>query len=550
MAQARLEVTDQLGRRIVQIEKDPFAIGRRVTSDLHLPSGEVSRDHAEIVSTDEGFEIRDRGSRYGTFINGDEVKERRLKHGDRVKLGRSGGAELVFMLSDAPVEDTRSVSAVGEMHQVAVLLEGLRALSSGKVLDEVLALVLDSAISVGGAERGFIMLTGDEDELDFKLGRSRDRVTLPGTSFKTSRKIPEEVFRTGQARIEADLLEGDLAAQHMGTVALGIRNVLCMPLRLVRYVESVESTTEDKRVGVLYLDSREKGTLMASGTRETLETLAAEAAVAIDNAQLYSTALEKARLDQEMATAAQIQQALMPEASRTGGFFDAAAEMLACRSIGGDFFEYMDLPDGGFGFALGDVSGKGPPAALLGALLQGNLEAQAASASGPAVALSNVNAALVNRGIEARFVTLFYAVLKPDGQLTFCNAGHNPPFLVGRNGVSRLETGGMPLGLFEGAPLDEETVTMEPGDFVVTFSDGVSEAFNEAGDEFEDARILESIEGASGRDAQTQLVHLFSDVKTFTAGAAQTDDITVLVVSYRGTTDEPAAGTGTDSPDN
>ena len=505
-----------------------------MTSDLHLPSGEVSRDHAEIVGVDGGFEIRDRGSRYGTFVNGAEVKEHRLSHSDRVKLGRSGGAELVFLLSDAPAEEDRRSVAVGEMHQVAVLLEGLRALSSGKVLDEVLALVMDSAISVGGAERGFIMLAGDDGKLEFKLGRSRDQTTMPGTMFKTSRKIPEEVFQTGQARIEADLLEGDLAIEHQGTVALGIRNVLCLPLRLVRYVDTVESTTEDKRVGVLYLDSREKGTLMSSGTSETLETLAAEAAVAIDNARLYSTALEKARLDQEMATAAQIQQALLPEANHAGAFFDAAAEMLACRSIGGDFFEYVDLPDGGFGFALGDVSGKGPPAALLGALLQGNLAAQAAFASGPADALSNVNSALIHRAIAARFVTLFYAVLTPDGHLTFCNAGHNPPFLVGRNGVRRLETGGMPLGLFEEAPLEDETVVMEPGDFVVTFSDGVSEAFNEAGDEFEDARILESIEGAGGRDAQTQLEHLFSSVKTFTAGAAQTDDVTVLVVSYRG----------------
>jgi len=326
MVQAKLDVTDQLGRRIVQIEKDPFAIGRRVTSDLHLPSGEVSRDHAEIASAGDGFEIRDRDSRYGTFVNGEEVKARRLKHGARVKLGRSGGVEFVFLLSDAPAEEDRSVSAVGEMRQVAVLLEGLRALSSGRVLDDVLALVIDSAISVGGAERGFIMLVGDENELEGKLGRSLDRVTLPGTSFKTSRKIPEEVFRTGQARIEADLLEGDLAARHEGTVALGIRNVLCMPLRLVRYVESVESTTEDKRIGVLYLDSREKGTLMSSGTRATL---AAEAAVAIDNAKLYRTALEKARLDQEMAMAAQIQQALLPAPRRTGAFFDAAAEMLA-----------------------------------------------------------------------------------------------------------------------------------------------------------------------------------------------------------------------------
>ena len=171
--------------------------------------------------------------------------------------------------------------------------------------------------------------------------------------------------------MEADLLDGDLANQHIGTVALGIRNVLCVPLRLVRYVESQESVTENRRIGVLYLDSREKGTLLSADTRETLDTLAAEAAVAIDNAQLYRAALEKARLDQEMATAAQIQQALLPTRSRAGAFFDAAAEMLPCRSIGGDFFEYIDLPDGRFGFALGDVSGKGPAAALAWRLAAG-----------------------------------------------------------------------------------------------------------------------------------------------------------------------------------
>ncbi len=109
------------------------------------------------------------------------------------------------------------------------------------------------------------------------------------------------------------------------------------------------------------------------------------------------------------ATAAQIQQALLPTRSRTGRFFDAVAEMLPCRSIGGDFFEYIDLPDGRFGFALGDVSGKGPPAALLGALTQGSLAAQTAVASGPAAALARLNTALVRRAIEGRFVALFHA---------------------------------------------------------------------------------------------------------------------------------------------
>ena len=544
MASPRLDVTDEHGRRVVPVDKDPFTIGRRIGSDLHLTNGDVSRAHAEITAVDESFRISDRGSRHGTFVNGEAIAEHRLAHGDRVRLGQRDGAEFVFLSDDEGAADGPSErAAVNELHQVAVLLEGLKALSSGKVLDDVLALVVDSAIAVSRAERGFIMLAGDDDRLEFKLGRSRDQATLPGDTFQTSRKIPEEVFRAGRSRMETDLLDGDLAGQHMGTVALGIRTVLCVPLRLVRYVESEETATEDRRIGVLYLDSRTKGTLLAPETGATLDALAAEAAVAIDNARLYRAAVEKARLDQEMATAAQIQQALLPTRSRTGPFFDAVAEMLPCRSIGGDFFEYIDLPDGRFGFALGDVSGKGPPAALLGALTQGSLAAQTAVAAGPADVLSRLNSALVRRAIAARFVTLFYAQLDPDGTLTFCNGGHNPPFLVdGRGEVRRLETGGLPMGLFDGLPFLEESVRMEPGDFLVLFSDGVSEAFDPDDAEFEDARILESIAGAPSREAPAQLAHLLSNVKKFTAGAPQSDDVTVLVVAYRGLAPSLAEG--------
>ena len=138
MSQGQLEVTDVLGRRIVTIERDPFTIGRAAGSDLHLPSAEVSRDHAEIVSEADGYAIRDRGSRYGTYVNDDAVEVRPLVHGDRIRLGRSGGAEIVFLLSGADPALERGSGAVGDLKQVAALLEGLRALSSARVLDDVL----------------------------------------------------------------------------------------------------------------------------------------------------------------------------------------------------------------------------------------------------------------------------------------------------------------------------------------------------------------------------------------------------------------------------
>ncbi|HXH07840.1 MAG TPA: SpoIIE family protein phosphatase [Vicinamibacterales bacterium] len=535
MAAATLEVVDALGRRLVRVERTPFTLGRRETNDLRLHGSEVSREHAEIVADGPRFVLRDRRSRYGTFVNGEAVTECVLAHGDRIRLGRAGGAELVFLLTEKPVAEPRTTtSAIGDLRQIAALLEGLRALGSGRVLDDVLALVLDSAIEVGGAERGFIMLAGERDELEFKLARGRGRVTLPGASFATSRKIPEEVFRTGNARIVADLLEGDLASVHLGTVQLGIRNVLCVPLKLVRYVDRAEQSGEERRIGVLYLDSREKGTLLTGATRAALETLATEAAVAIENARLYRETLEKARLEQEMRIAAEIQQALWPKATHAGPFFRAAAASIPCRSIGGDFFDYVALGDEAFGFALGDVAGKGPPAALLSALMQGIFAAQALSTLGPAATVRLINTALCKRGIESRFVTLFYGVLRPDGTLTYCNAGHNPPFVFTGGRVVRLETGGPIVGLFDQVAFDEAVVALAPGDLVVVFSDGLSEAASPDGEEFGEGRLLDVLHEARAREPEAVLERLFAGVRAFSHGAVQADDLTAMVLRYEG----------------
>jgi sigma-B regulation protein RsbU (phosphoserine phosphatase) len=538
MPEPRLEVNDSLGRRIVPIATASFAIGRRDSNDLRLAGSEVSRDHAEIVADGDGHLLRDRGSRYGTFVNGEAVTEHRLAHGDRVRLGRSGGAELVFLCEDTgPTVEKATTTAVSDLRQIAALLEGLRALGSGRVLDEVLALVLDSAIEVSGAERGFIMLSGDDGRLEFKLARARGRISLPGSRFETSRKIPEEVFETGEGRIVADLLDGDLANVHMGTVALGIRHVLCVPLRLVRYLDREELQSHDeRRIGVLYLDSREKGSLLSTSTRAALDTLATEAAVAIENARLYRETLEKARMEQEMRIAAEIQRALLPHAAHVGAYFEAAAATLPCRSIGGDFFDYLELPDDKFGFALGDVAGKGPPAALLSAMIQGILSAQAPATIDPSPTITRVNQALIRRAIENRFVTVLYGVLHADGRLSYCNAGHNPPVLLGASGVRRLEAGGPIVGLFEFASFEDEVVQLEPGDWLVVFSDGVSEALSASGDEFGDDRIIECVTTLREATPKAMLEGLFARVREFTAGAAQSDDVTALVLRYRGPT--------------
>jgi serine phosphatase RsbU (regulator of sigma subunit)/pSer/pThr/pTyr-binding forkhead associated (FHA) protein len=529
----RLVVTDALGRRIVAIDKPLFTIGRRSETDLRLPGADISRVHAEIVLDNGSCIIRDKQSRFGTFVNGERMTERELAHGDQIRLGQAGDTEIVFYVDEEGHSQEKSaISAATELRQMAALLEGLRALGSGRVLEDVLTLVLDSAIDVTGAERGFIMLA-NRDELEFKLARARGKVTLSGKTFETSRKIPEQVFSTGQQTIVEDLLDGDLAQLHTGTVALGIRQVLCTPLRLVRFVEKAEQRGADESIGVLYLDSRDRG-LKSQSAQSALETLAGEAAMAIENARLYKEVLEKAKFEQELKVAAAIQQSLLPPGNRDGAFFSTAAASVACRAVGGDFFDYVDLPSSQFGFIVGDVAGKGSPAALLAAAVLGMFSAEATYQKSAAELITRLNHGLFRRAIEARFLTTFYGILGKDGSLTYCNAGHNAPMLVSTSGVRRLETGGVVLGLFDHAAFDEETVTLQAGDLLVTFSDGVTEAMNPAGEEFTDERLIAAIQAHKSKPLKDVIECVLNDVRTFCAGATQSDDITLVMVRFNG----------------
>ena len=510
-----------------------FRIGRKSESDLRSVGTDVSREHAEIVRLDDGrFVLKDRGSRCGTFVNDEQITERPLHHRDKIRLGRSGSAQMTFLVDDAAESHVSRASKVIDFRPLTTLLDRLRGLGSSRVLEEVLVLVMDSAIDATGAERGFIMLASPKGELEFKIARARGSVTLSGGSFATSRKIPQDVFETGRDRIVADLRESDFARQHLGTVALGIRHVLCTPLRVVRYLEQSSGDLEQRPIGVLYLDSREKGQLMSAAARNALEAVAGEAASAIESARLYREATEKARMERELLLAAEIQRALLPEAMQSGPHFDVAAASIPCRSIGGDFFDYFNLADGRFGFTLGDVAGKGPSAALLTAMIQGAFAAQVASTDSPAALLAHINRTLIRRAIQSRFVTVMYGVLGADGRLTYSNAGHNPPILVGRNGVRRFETGGLILGLFPHATYEEETVQLEDGDTLVVFSDGVTEALNEAGDEFGEERLLECVGEHLGCATDVLLDRILATVRNFAASATQNDDVTALVLRY------------------
>src|SRR5215831_1523283 len=540
MTVARIETEENGRRKTYVLNKDKFSIGRKPQNDLIFNLGDVSREHAIIEAAGEKFVIKDLGSRFGTFVNEKRVEESPLVHGDRVRVGSSPQTQFVFKLGETTgmgkerTTQTSSISApiVGDLRQVTLLLEGLRAMGSGRVLEEVLAIVLDSAIDLAGAERGFVMLASAANQLEFKLARGRGGKTLVAEGMVVSHVITDQVFKDGLAVVREDLLDAALKGKHDQTLVAGIRAAICVPLRLAMGDVAFPTPADVRTIGVLYVDSSQRAGFISPATRAALEAVADQAALAIQNARLFKEAAEKQRMEQDLLRAAEMQLSLLPARLHTVGPLEVAGNTLPCRSVGGDFFDYFDAAGNLFVFAVADVSGKGMPAALLAAQTQGIFSTRAEVMESPAQVMSQVNRTLSRRATKG-FVTMACAVLDGGGKLLTCNAGRNPPLVLRADGkIDVLEEGGLMLGPFENASFGEQATELGPGDSVVIYSDGVTECTDASGEFYGEERVYECLRECQGMTANALLERIFRSVSEFSGDAPQADDITVLVVRY------------------
>ncbi len=242
--------------------------------------------------------------------------------------------------------------------------------------------------------------------------------------------------------------------------------------------------------------------------------------------------LEKLRLEQELKTAAAVQAALLSRTLHTVSFCEAAGDSIPCRTIGGDFFELMELPSGNLAIALGDVSGKGPAAALLAAMIQGMLAVEAQAQTNPATVMLRLNRALLGRGLGAQYATLVYGVLSPDGKFTYCNAGHNPPILFSADRMLRLNTGGLVVGAFPDVKFEEEVVQMQDQEIICLFSDGVTEARDQNDEEYGEERLIPYLLQQQVDSVPGLVKSVLGAVHEFSGEAQQSDDITLVAMRF------------------
>jgi sigma-B regulation protein RsbU (phosphoserine phosphatase) len=533
-------------RREVTADPLPFRIGRQAENELMLRDSRISRQQAQIVSSNGALILEDTSSRHGTFVNGQKVLRHELQPNDKIEFGVADSYALIFIGEGATIGElvgrveapAPPQTAAPELHHLGVLLDVARSLGAGLSLEDVLTVVVDAAIQLTHTERGVLLLSVASGELMPIVARDARKTTLDVKNLQVSRSVVKRVATSCRELIVSDTGE-DRPFDPQATMArLSLRTVVAIPVAKLPVIQSLDATItagQAELIGVLYLDSRAPTSAFSSLDREVLRTLAREAATVVENARLFASARAKQRLDHEIQIASQIQQRLLPSQLPNTPELAVAGSTLACYSVGGDCFDVIDLSGGRFGFFVGDVSGKGISAALMATLLQGVFFTTAALDIPICDIFARVSQYLSERTIESRYATVFYGVLSKNGELEYVNAGHVPPFIRRHSGtLDALRSENLPVGLFPGSEFKSATVKLQVGDFLVIYTDGVTEAANSREELFEESRLLEVVENFTGQSVEELAAAIRDSLKSFTEGSAQSDDITLLVVQYKG----------------
>ena len=549
-----------------------ITIGRSARNDVCIPDPFASRVHAEVRREGDAYILQDLGSANGTLYNGERVEAAlTLTPGGRVQIGET---EIIFrdkdsgtgatMIADPAaslpeatialnseqrstsglleaIEDARTQSSAEQPRPTAVgtIISSTRAsanavqqsdllaliskvsvtLLSPATLDETLRQVVALVFEAVPAERCLIMLRDKAGELKIRVAQLRNSRDETG-EVRVSRSIIEEVVGQGRSVLTSDAQHDPRFMSSTMTIQ-GIRSVLAVPLGV-----------GERIFGMIYADSPLAEAKFSQDHLTVLTTLASVAAIRVENTRLAEDDLERERFERELSLAREIQQRFQPSSAPSVAGYEMQGISFPCYEIGGDYYDFIQRPDGRMVIALGDVSGKGTSAALLMSSLHAAMHAQIPAHKSLGETISAVNRYLAETIPMNRFITLFCAELDPEtGTLSFLNAGHNPPLIAHAGGsMEQLAAGGIPLGIVADAVYREGRTQLHPGDALVIYSDGVSETQNAAGDEYGPVRLYNVVARHIETTAAGIRDKIEADLTKFAQGTPAGDDITLVIV--------------------
>jgi serine phosphatase RsbU (regulator of sigma subunit)/pSer/pThr/pTyr-binding forkhead associated (FHA) protein len=530
---------------VLPLDAERVVIGRRSDADIVLGHYQTSRQHAQVSREADSWVLTDLKSTHGTFVNSTRIERHVLQAGDQIRLGREG-VQLLYL--EGEVAETHSSSllqseelevsvrrlasvvpeesgAHSDLEKISCLLDFHYSFGKAFSAERTFHHILQSALKISGAERGFVTRNQDGRQT-YVLGLDGSGRVLREADFRTSRSAVEQVTRTGEPVFMTQGIHGELAAQ-VSIVAMKLRAIACLPLEAMSQ-EGDAATV----MGIVYLDSQAYMHSLSGLDEKLLRRLAGEAGHVLEKLALVETLAERQRMEQELAVAEEIQRTLLPRVLPDIPPYRIRAFSRATRYLGGDFYDFIPTRNNELTGVLADVSGKGIPAALLSSFTIGALNMEFRNSDQPDVVLSGVNKLLCEKTPASRFVTLFLFQLDPNGSGRYISAGHNTAFVFRASSgeLEDLASGGMPLGMFPLATCQSLPLRLAPGDTLVIYSDGLTDAENRAGEEFGDKRLCELIRSSASNGVEALESCLHAALDSFTQGVAQTDDITFLLV--------------------
>lgn len=528
--------------RAIPLEGQRISLGRSNAAELSFPDDNgLSRQHLAIERDGDGWALRDLGSKNGTMLNGLKIAERTpLKPGDKITAGHliliydSAGAEankpvVVFASREETSEDSTSSTVITQIEgalkndggvgdaqllaasHISALVRAGNELAGNRPLPELFRFILDLAIQTVQADRG-VLMTAEDDDLVVRANK--------GEGFCISTAVRDRVLNRGLSILVRDTSIDDAFRERRSIVEQNIQTLMAVPLQ-----------TRDKIIGIIYVDSPSLRREFTKDDLNLLTVMANVAAIRIEHTRLAEVEQARQLLARELEQAAEIQQGFLPAMAPSVRGLDVAGHNAPCRTVGGDYYDFFPYGSSRIAMVLGDVSGKGMPASLLMMGLQARVQVLIDEPKSLAEVMTRLNRITSAHCPPDRFITLFFCILDGDnGALTYCNAGHNPPVIVRADGThEQLKGGGPVLGILPSIEYHEYHYNLAEGDALVIYSDGVTEANNPAGHQFEIEGLAEAVIPHRNQPATAIVGHINKALAQHTSGAPPADDITLIV---------------------
>lgn len=543
--------------KVYHLDGERWVMGRSPECDLVLDAAAVSRRHVILTKENGQYFVQDLGSRNGTYINNQRVIDRGpLHNGDRMLI-----CDILFEFSDgsdvpslsgvipaggsllgpepgqsddpnatsqimATLDVTKGGAALWQMSakpetQLQALVEISNNLGSTLLVQDILPKILDSLFKIFvQADRGFVVMRPRPDAPLVPVA-TKARRTSDEEKMRLSRTIVQQAMDGKKAILSADASMDERFGMSQSIADFQIRSLICAPM----------IGSDGESLGVIQIDTSNQMSRFTDQDLQLLAGIANQAAIALDNARLHQEALAQVALQRDMEVAKQMQRTLLPNSSPTLPGYHFFAFYESAYQVGGDYYDYVMLPDGRLAVVVGDVAGKGVPAALLMAKLSSDVRQWLSIEPDPAKALGKINQMFSSYGWDDRFVTMVIAMIDPSRHwLTLVNAGHMAPML--RNAAGEVTEigaakGGLPVGVVEDYEFETYERKLEPGDILTLFTDGFSEAMNADHELYGLERMAHVIADSAVKPAEVGQ-HLVSDVREFAGGYPQSDDMCLV----------------------